>query len=189
MNRLVGTVLGLALVTLSLPVLPVSALAGDAKLGAIEIKDAWARATPARAPAGGAFVTITNTGAVTDNLLAASADVSKTVELHTHIVEGDVMRMVAVGSVEVAPGKAVAMGPGGLHIMLIGLNAPLKEGTSFPLELTFAQAGKVTVTVDVRPVGAMGPGNAMVHDPAAHQSHMQDPAHKAMHEQMHGKSQ
>lgn len=184
MNRLVGTVLGLALATLSLP-----ALAGEAKLGALEIKDAWARATPPKAPAGGAFVTVTNTGATTDNLIAASAGVAKTVELHTHIAQGDVMRMVAVGSVEVQPGKTVAMGPGGLHVMLIGLNEPLKEGTSFPLELTFAQAGKVTVTVDVRPVGAMGPGNAMVHDPAMHQSHMQDPAHKAMHEQMHGKSE
>lgn len=182
MKRLVGTVLGLALSTLSLP-----ALAGEARLGAIEIKDAWARATPPKAPAGGAFVTIVNTGTAIDNLVGASAAVAKTVELHTHLAEGDVMRMVAVGSVEVAPGKAVAMGPGGLHVMLIGLNAPLKEGTSFPLELTFLHAGKVTVTVDVKPVGAMGPGNAMVHDPAAHQMHMQDPAHKAMHEQVHGK--
>ncbi|MGE5518080.1 MAG: copper chaperone PCu(A)C [Bacteroidota bacterium] len=159
MKRLVGTVLGLALATLSLP-----ALAGEAKVGAIEIKDAWARATPARAPVGGAFITIVNTGAATDNLVGASAEVSKTAELHTHLVQGDVMRMVAVESIEVAPGKPVAMGPGGLHIMLMGLNAPLKEGTSFPLELTFAQAGKVTVTVDVKPVGAMGPGNAMMHD-------------------------
>lgn len=182
MKTLVGTALALALAAFTLP-----AAAGDAKSGAIEIKDAWARASPAKAPVGGAFVTITNGGTTTDNLLGASADVSKTVELHTHIAQGEVMRMVAVGSIELQPGKTVAMAPGGLHIMLIGLNAPLKEGTSFPLELTFAQAGKVTVTVDVRPVGAMGPGNAMVHDPAAHQSHMQDPAHKAMHEQMHGK--
>ncbi len=182
MKTLLGTVLGLTLAALSLP-----AAAGDAKIGAIEIKDAWARATPARAPAGGAFVTITNTGTATDNLLGASAKVSKTVELHTHIAQGDVMRMVAVGSIELQPGKTVAMAPGGLHIMLIGLHEPLKEGTSFPLELDFAQAGKVTVTVDVKPVGAMGPGAGMVHDPVAHQSHMQDPAHKAMHEQMHGK--
>lgn len=158
MKRLVGTVLGLALATLSLP-----ALAGDAKVGALEIKGAWARATPARAPVGGAFITIVNTGATTDNLMGASSGVSKTAELHTHLVQGDVMRMVAVASIEVAPGKPVAMGPGGLHIMLIGLNAPLKEGTSFPLELTFAQAGKVTVTVDVKPVGTMGPGAAMTH--------------------------
>jgi copper(I)-binding protein len=163
MKRLVGTVFGLALTALALP-----ALAGEAKVGAIEIKDAWARATPARAPAGGAFITITNTGAATDNLVAASTGVSKTAELHTHLVQGDVMRMVAVSSIEVQPGKTVAMGPGGLHVMLIGLNGPLKEGTSFPLELTFAQAGKVTVTVDVMAVGAMGPAGAAMH---GHQGH------------------
>lgn len=183
MKTLLGTVLGLTMAAaLALP-----AAAGDAKIGAIEIKDAWARATPPRAPAGGAFVTITNTGDATDNLVGASANVAKTVELHTHIHEGDVMRMVAVGSIEVPAGKTVAMVPGGLHIMLIGLHEPLKEGTSFPLELEFAQAGKVTVTVDVKPVGAMGPGAGMVHDPVAHQKHMQDPAHKPVHEQMHGK--
>lgn len=181
MKRLVGTVLGLALAAHGVP-----ALAGEAKLGALEIKDAWARATPPKAQAGGAFVTILNGGDKIDNLVGVAAPVAKTVEIHTHIAQGDVMRMVAVGSVEVAPGKTVAMAPGGLHVMLIGLNEPLKEGASFPLELTFAQAGKVTVTVDVKPVGAMGPGAGMVHDPALHQQHMQDPAHKAMHEKMHG---
>lgn len=182
MKTLLGTVLGLTLAAVTLP-----AMAGDAKVGAIEVKGAWARATPPNAPAGGAFLSITNTGTTTDNLIAAAGDVAKTVELHTHIAQGDVMRMVALGSIEIPPGRTVDLAPGGLHVMLIGLQQPLKDGASFPLELTFAQAGKVTVTVDVKPMGAMGgaPG-AMVHDPAAHQSHMQDPAHKAMHESMHG---
>ncbi|HLO77190.1 MAG TPA: copper chaperone PCu(A)C, partial [Magnetospirillum sp.] len=142
--------------------------------------------TPARAPAGGAFVTLTNAGATADRLVAAGVGIARTAELHTHVVQGDIMRMVQVDGIDLPAGQSVTMAPGGYHIMLIGLNEPLKEGASFPLDLTFAQAGKVTVSVDVRPVGAMGPGAAMVHDPAAHQSHMQDPAHKAMHEKMHG---
>ncbi|MCR6629069.1 MAG: copper chaperone PCu(A)C [Magnetospirillum sp.] len=182
MKTLLGTVLALALAAAALP-----AAAGDAKLGALEIKDAWARATPPKAPAGGAFLTVTNTGAAADTLLSVSAPVAKTVELHTHIVQGDVMRMVPVKAIEVPAGGSVALAPGGYHVMLIGLEQPLKEGASFPLELTFAQAGKVTVTVEVQALGAMGPAHGgMVHDPAAHQQHMQDPAHKAMHEKMHG---
>lgn len=162
MKTLLGTVLAVAVAGLSLP-----ALAGEAKVGAIEITSAWARATPAKAPAGAAYVTVANTGATTDNLIGAAADVSKVAELHTHVHQGDVMRMMAVGSIELQPGKPVAMGPGGLHIMLINLKQPLKEGTSFPLELTFAQAGKVSVTVDVLPVGSPGPAAAA----PAHQGH------------------
>lgn len=153
MKRLLGTVLAVSVSALALP-----ALAGEAKVGTIEVKEAWARATPARAPAGGAYLTIANTGSVTDNLLSAAVDVSKVAELHTHLQDGDVMRMVAVESIELPAGKTVVMEPGGLHVMLIGLKGPLKEGTSFPMELTFAQAGKVTVTVDVQPVGAMHGG-------------------------------
>lgn len=180
MSRIVGTAVAVAMLALAGP-----AWAGDAKVGAIEIRSAWARATPPKAPAGGAFLTITNTGDATDNLLGATTDVAKTAELHTHLQQGDVMRMVALGNVEVQPGKTVEFAPGGLHVMLMGLKQPLTEGQSFPLVLDFAQAGKVTVTVDVKAAGAMGP--AMVHDPAAHEQHMKDPAHKAVHEQMHGK--
>lgn len=195
MKTFVGTALGLALLGMTAP-----AWAGDAKLGALDIKSAWARATPPKAPAGGAFLSVTNTGAAADSLLGASSDVAKTVELHTHVQQGDVMRMMQVDKIDLPAGQTVALAPGGLHIMLIGLKQPLTEGASFPLELTFATAGKVTVTVDVKAIGAMNPGAAMMHDPARHgqmmsdpaykamhEQHMADPAHKAMHEQMMGK--
>lgn len=158
MKTMLGTVLAVSLACFAMPV-----LAGDAKVGTMEIHDAWARATPAKAPAGGAFLTLINTGTAADTLVAASGTVARSVELHTHKVEGDVMRMMKVDGVEVPAGATVAMAPGGYHIMLIGLEAPLVEGTSFPLELTFAQAGKVTVTVDVKAVGAMGGMGSMGH--------------------------
>jgi Uncharacterized protein conserved in bacteria len=182
MKTVVGTVLALTLSAMALP-----AWAGDAVLGDLRIEGAWARATPPRAPAGGAFLTVTNGGAAADTLLSVSAGVSRTVELHTHVHEGDVMRMQRVPAIEVPAGQSVALAPGGFHIMLIGLNQPLAEGGSFPLELTFAKAGKVTVTVDVQPLGAMAPSMPMKHDPAMHEQHMKDPEHKAMHERMHGK--
>lgn len=178
MTRIVGTALAITL-------LAAPAWAGDARLGDIDIRAAWARATPPRPPVGGAYLTLTNGGAEPDHLIGASSEVAKTVELHTHIKDGDVMRMAALSSVELPPGRTVSFAPGGLHVMLIGLRAPLKDGTSFPLVLEFARAGKVTVSVDVRPVGAAGPaaGPAMPHDPAMHDAHMSDPAHRALHEQ------
>ncbi|MBF0326846.1 copper chaperone PCu(A)C [Magnetospirillum moscoviense] len=186
MNAFKGTVLALAALLACGP-----ALAGDAKVGDIEIKNAWARATPPKAPAGGAYLTIVNNGAAADNLVGAKADISKSAELHTHMAQGDTMRMIALSSVEIPAGRTIEFAPGGLHVMLIGLKAPLKEGATLPLELEFTQAGKVTVVAEIKPIGSMGPGSMgmggmpMQHDPAMHESHMKDPDHRKMHETMH----
>lgn len=160
--------------------------AGEAIKGDIGVHGAWARATPAKAPAGGAFLTIANAGAQDDVLLAAKAGVSKTVELHTHLNDNGIMRMRAVSSILIRAGQKVEMEPGGLHVMLMGLNAPLEQGKSFPLTLVFEKAGEVIVPVDIQAVGATGAA-PMAHDPAMHQQHMQDPNHQKMHEMMHGK--
>ena len=50
-----------------------------------------------------------------------------------------------------AAGKAVALKPGGLHVMLMDLKKPLESGSKFPLTLKFERAGEVTVEVDVQP--------------------------------------
>lgn len=175
--------MGMALAALTLTA-AIPALAGDAKLGDLQVKSAWARATAPKAAAGGAFLDITNGGGTTDNLLSAESPVAKTVELHAHIHQGDVMRMVAVSNIEIQPGKTVSLAPGGLHIMLIGLHKPLTQGETFPLTLDFARAGKVTVTVDVAAIGAtQAAPAAMMHDHGNHDQHMQDPAMKAMHDE------
>ena len=60
------------------------------------------------------------------------------------------MTMRQVSAVELPAGEAVVFGPGGLHLMLLGLATPLASGSSFELTLTFATAAPKTVTVDVR---------------------------------------
>ncbi|MCW8860848.1 MAG: copper chaperone PCu(A)C, partial [Rhodospirillales bacterium] len=52
-----------------------------------------------------------------------------------------------------------ALQPGGDHVMFMGLNAPLKEGDTFPLTLVFKNAGEVTINVTVKAAGAMGAGS------------------------------
>ncbi len=136
----------LALATLGLAAL--AAQAHSFKLGAIDIGHPYARATAPGQPSGGGYLTLSNAGA-NDRLLSASADVSKSVELHTMSMEGDVMRMRQLDAVELPAGKMVEFKPGGLHIMFIGLKAPLKKGDKFPLKLKFEKAGEVTVQVNV----------------------------------------
>jgi periplasmic copper chaperone A len=124
----------------------------------LEVDNAWAGATPGKAENGAAYVTITSPTA--DRLVSASTPVAKKAELHTMSMQGMVMKMRPVSGVDIPPGRAVTLKPGGEHIMLMGLNQPLREGQSFPLTLDFEKAGPRTVTVTVEKAGAKGPGPA-----------------------------
>ena len=76
--------------------------------------------------------------------------------------------MRRIDGVDVDPGATAVFAPGGLHIMLIKLKAPLKEGESFPLTLTFEKAGSMEVEAMVAGAGAMGPAGAMGTMPHGH---------------------
>ncbi len=147
--------LSLALVALAALALFPAAAGTAVQVGDLSIENPWARATAPSARNGAAFFTVTNDGA-SDRLIAASADVAEVVELHTHIMDGPVMRMRQVEAIDVTGGTTTALQPGGLHVMLIGLHKPLVEGEQFPLTLTFETAGSVTVEVSVRSLGATG---------------------------------
>jgi periplasmic copper chaperone A len=121
----------------------------------LEVNNAWAGATPGKAENGAAYVTITSPTA--DRLISASTPAAKKAELHTMSIQGMVMKMRPISGVDVPAGQAVSLKPGGEHIMLMGLNQPLREGQSFPLTLDFEKAGPRTVTVTVEKAGAKGP--------------------------------
>ena len=136
----------------------------DAK--SIVIDHPWARATPTGAKTGAAYVTLINNGSSGDRLLAAKTPVADAVQFHSVSEENGVSRMRELRAVEVPPGGKVTFSPGGMHIMLVGLKQPLKEGQTFPLSLTFEKAGKVDVTVSIAKVGAMQHGDMgpMMHE-------------------------
>lgn len=132
-----------------------AALAHDFTAGDIAIGHPWTRAAGANANGAG-FLTLRNNGAAPDRLVSATSPAARVVELHTHIREGDVMRMRPVADIPVPPGQTVQLRPGGLHLMLIGLNEPLRQGASVPLTLRFERAGEVQVTLSVESAGARG---------------------------------
>jgi copper(I)-binding protein/uncharacterized protein YcnI len=131
-------------------------MAMPAKAGDIAVDQPFARATPAKV--GGVFMLLKNAGGSADKLVKAASPVAETVELHTHVKDGDAMRMRPVESIPVPAKGQTALEPGGYHVMLIGLKQPLKEGDSFPLTLTFEKAGSVTVAVPVQKAGAPAAG-------------------------------
>ncbi len=143
----------LALLALLLIASP--AIAHDYKLGALEISHPWARATPPTAPTGGGYLSVKNTGTTPDRLISASSPAAGTVEVHEMKMEGSVMRMRELaGGLEIKPGETVTLAPGGMHLMMMGLKAPLKQGEKVPLTLVFEKAGKIDVELAVVAMGA-----------------------------------
>ncbi|MBY6202232.1 copper chaperone PCu(A)C [Maritalea mobilis] len=134
------------------------------------VEDPYARAASAMAISGAAFMTITNEGEADDRLIAAASDVAERVELHTHIMEGDVMRMVEVEEGFAVPaGETIHLQRGGMHVMFLGLREPLENGNEIEVTLTFENAGDMTVTIPIdndRMPAQMGTGGMMHGAPA-----------------------
>lgn len=126
----------------------------------ISVSKPWSRATPGGATVGVAYGVIENKGKDADKLVSAQSPVAETVEIHTHTHEDGVMKMRKVDGVDVAAGATVTLAPGGLHIMLIGLKAPLKAGETVPLVWNFEKAGAVNADAAVMAIGAAGPDGA-----------------------------
>jgi copper(I)-binding protein len=151
----------------------------EATVGSLVVSEPWTRATPPGARVGGGYLTIRNTGAETDSLLSVTSTASEKTELHEMKTEDDVMTMRPVeGGVEIPAGGALALEPGGYHIMFIRPKAPFQQGESVPLTLTFAKAGAVTVELVVSPIGAPGPieadGDKPSMDHSTHHGHHGD---------------
>lgn len=150
-NRAFRTLLaiaGLVLATIA------PAFAGGYKAGDLTIDQLWARPSIGSIPNSAAYMTIANAGVGAEVLEAAATPAAATAEFHTHERDGDVMKMRRVeGGVTIAPKGSTEFKPGGLHVMLIGLTRPLKEGDTFPLTLRFKQAGDVIVEVTVAKAG------------------------------------
>jgi len=141
---------GLLVLTMGL----VLARAADAP---IQVQGAWARSTPMlpasghmHGTTGAVYLTLRNSGATPDALVAATSDVAEAVELHETVMEGTVMRMRPVARLALPAGATLAMKPGGYHVMLINLKRGLAPGDTISLTLSFANAAPVVVDVPVR---------------------------------------
>jgi len=138
----------------------------------VTITGAFARASAGPVKTGAAYLTITNWTETGDRLIGARTGVSEKAEIHTHLMDNGIMRMRQVEAVEIPAGGVAELKPGGDHVMLMGLKAPLQEGESFPLTLIFETAGEVEVTVGIAGVGAQDPaGDHSDHDHSGHKKH------------------
>src|SRR5690348_881489 len=130
-------------------VVPATAIATDYPLHDLRIEHPYARATPPGAQSGAAYFTIRNLGNASDKLVGVASPVSKSAQVHSMTMDGNVMRMRALPSLDIPPNASVTLGPGSYHVMLVGLSHPLAAGDKVPLTLTFEKAGELDVSADV----------------------------------------
>lgn len=148
--------LTLAAAILSAIQFTISAAAHEVTKAGVTVAHPWVRATPGGATNGVAYLEIKLDQGATDRLISASSPAAGRAEVHTHVMDGDVMRMRRVEVLELKTGSVIFK-PLGNHLMLMDLAAPLKEGDLVKLTLVFEKAGPIEVEATVEPIGANGP--------------------------------
>ena len=169
---------------MSLAALP--ALAQPATTAPVKVEAAWVRASVPGQAGTGAFMRLTASEPMT--LVGLTTPAAGVAEVHEMKLDGDVMRMRAIPSLALPAGKTVELRPGGYHLMLMDLKAPLKPETQVPMTLVLRDAKGAERRVELQvPVSARGPGGmsgGMPMKPAsgAHHGHGHSAGHSHGHD-------
>jgi len=134
---------------LALPFFLAMLVASPAIAGSIiEVMHPWARPTIPNRP-GVAYFGVHNSGDMPDRLIGARAEGVASIEIHKAEQKAAVVTMAPVEAVDVPADGMAHFGPGGLHLMMFGVNPPLKAGDILDMTLIFETAGKIKITVPV----------------------------------------
>ena len=142
-------------VALTAPVILAACQQSEAGPAVVEVADLVCRETPRGQSQTACYATLT--ASQPDRLVSVSSPSAASVELHSMSTEGGIMRMSEmVDGLELPAGQGAQLAPGGDHIMVMGLAAPLEGGQSLPLTLTFERAPAVTLDASVGVPGQAG---------------------------------
>lgn len=129
----------------------------------IQIKDGFVREVPPNQTISAAFMTIQNNDMSDHKVVSASSPAAKIVELHTHTHENGMMKMRQIPQIDLPAGADAMLKPGGLHIMLIDLTAPLASDKPVPVTIKFEDGSEKTMELPVKSVKPMGNMGQMKH--------------------------
>jgi copper(I)-binding protein len=116
----------------------------------IAVVDPYVRMVPPGAMATAAFMVLKNAGDKDVKLVKAESSAAKITELHTHLNEGGVMKMRQVPAIAIKAKGEATLQPGGLHVMMIDLKAPLKEGDKVAVTLGFDDGSSKKIEAPIR---------------------------------------
>ena len=120
----------------------------------IEIEGAYARASIPNAPNSAAFFVIKNNSDKDIAITSANSDIAEKNELHTHIKENQMLKMMKIEKLVVPAKSSLELKSGGDHVMLIGLKKELKAGDEISLELSFSDGDKKSIKVPVKDIAS-----------------------------------
>lgn len=122
------------------------------------VEGAWTRATPPSARTAAGYMILRNMGDSDDRLIGVDSPVAASIEVHSMTMDGGIMRMRRLDApLPIAARGEVRLDPGGLHLMMMGLKTPLREGERIKLDLLFERAGRIAVELRIARLGATGP--------------------------------
>lgn len=116
----------------------------------VEIDGAYARASIPNVPNSAAFFVIKNNSDKDIAITSANSDIAEKNELHTHIKENEMMKMIKIEKLVVPAKSNLELKSGGDHVMLMGLKKELKAGDEINLELSFSDGDKKSIKVPVK---------------------------------------
>ena len=128
-----------------------TSFADEYRLGELLISHPWSRELPANLPGGAAYFSVHNQGDQTDRLIAVSSPRAEKTTLHTQAASDGMMTMQHLAVLDIPAHAEVTFKPGANHVMLSGMQHPLKAGEQFPLTLEFEKSGTINVLVNVQP--------------------------------------
>ncbi len=128
---------------------PLALPAAHAGAGAVTVEAGWLRPTPPGGTVAAGYLVLRNRGSVVEHLVGLRSPQAASVQLHQSQVSAGIVRMRPVAALALAPGEAIELRPGGLHLMLTGLRTPLRAGATLPLTLTFEPAGAIDASLVV----------------------------------------
>lgn len=110
------------------------------------------RAVPPTSANTGMFFVMKNFGGADHALVKAESDIAANVELHTHIMEDGMAKMREVAQIDVSAGGMTHLQPGGLHVMMLGLHEPVREGQTVMVKFTFEDGSSKIIGAPVEKI-------------------------------------
>jgi copper(I)-binding protein len=137
--------------------------------GGISVDNAWVRPTVGEQDATGGYLTITSQEPLA--LVGVASPAADIAEVHEMKMDGDIMRMRMAERIELKAGEPLELKPGGYHLMLMSLTAPIQAGQEIELSLQFEKPDGSRIEMPVKAVAGQNAAGGGHHEQKGHGDH------------------